>query len=151
MTRSISNIFKYIINSEESVHKQHFIVTLSLGLDKSHKINLYDRWVVVDSYRVREMWNTGADVWWQELYTDFSSRSSYTVQINVQSLTLEYSIHIQLLKAKSFSVLTENSILRGGPPSMICDITDSFEANSGPIFELYVIRIFIHQWLVHWK
>ena len=36
-----------------------------------------------------------------------------------------------------FSVFIENQILRGGPMSMICDITTSLEANSGPVFNLH--------------
>ena len=49
-----------------------------------------------------------------------------------KSLTLEACFHIRLLKVKSVSVLTENQILRGGP--IMCDITNSLEANLGLIF-----------------
>ena len=55
----------------------------------------------------------------------------------VQSLTLEGCFHIQLLKVESFSVLTGNQILRGGPTRMIYDITTSLEANPGPIFNIH--------------
>ena len=45
----------------------------------------------------------------------------------VQSLTPEDCFHIHLLKVESFSVLIENPFLKGGPTSMICDITTSLE------------------------
>ena len=38
-----------------------------------------------------------------------------------------------MLNVYIISVLNENQILRGGATSMICDITNSLEANSGPI------------------
>ena len=55
----------------------------------------------------------------------------------VQSLTLEGCFHIHLLKVERFTVITENQILRGVPTIMICDITNSLEANPGPIFNLH--------------
>ncbi len=48
--------------------------------------------------------------------------------INEQSLTLEGQFNIRLLRVESFSVPTENVILRGGHSSMICDITNSLRA-----------------------
>ena len=38
---------------------------------------------------------------------------------------------------KSFSVLTENEILKGGPASRICDITIILNADPGPICNLH--------------
>ena len=54
----------------------------------------------------------------------------------VQSLTLEGCFHIHLLKMESFSVFIENPILKGGPMSMICDVTKSLEASRGPVYNL---------------
>ena len=50
----------------------------------------------------------------------------------VQSFTLEGCFQVEI-----FFVLIENQILRSRPASIICDITTSFEANSGPIFNLH--------------
>ena len=55
----------------------------------------------------------------------------------VQSLKLEGCFHIHLLKVESFSELIENLIVRGGPTGMICDITNSLEANPGPVGNLH--------------
>jgi len=62
----------------------------------------------------------------------------------VQSFTLEGCFHIYLLKVESFSDLIENLIFRGGPTSMICDITTRLEANHGPVCNL-------HKWDVTWS
>ena len=59
----------------------------------------------------------------------------------VQSLILEGCFHINLLNVESFSVLSENPMLRGGHTNMICDIINSLEANSGPIFNLYMCDV----------
>lgn len=48
----------------------------------------------------------------------------------MQSLALQDSVHIHHRKA-TFSLLTENLILKGGANSMICDITNHVR-NSGP-------------------
>lgn len=49
---------------------------------------------------------------------------------------LERCFHTHLMKVEKY-MLIENQALRGGPTSMICDITVSLEANSGPIFNLH--------------
>lgn len=54
----------------------------------------------------------------------------------VRGLTLEGFFHIHLLKVESFYVLIKNLIFRGEPTSMICDGTNSLEANPGPIVNL---------------
>ena len=56
---------------------------------------------------------------------------------NVKKKAVEGCFHIHLLKVESFSELIENLIVRGGPTGMICDITNSLEANPGPVGNLH--------------
>ncbi len=67
------------------------------------------------------------------LFLQLNVGASLYRMIYVQSLTLEGCFRIHLLQVESFHVLTENPILRDGPTHMI---TNSLEANYGPIFNL---------------
>ena len=51
----------------------------------------------------------------------------------LQRLILQGYFLIYLLKVERFSALIKNHILAGWPSCMICDITNSLEANPGPI------------------
>lgn len=52
----------------------------------------------------------------------------------MQSLTLGGCFSHSLVEVESFIVLTQkNLILRGGPTSMICNITISLAVNPGPL------------------
>lgn len=54
------------------------------------------------------------------------------------SLTLEgCCFYVHLVKVESLSALVENPILRGGAMGVICDITNSCEANPGPVLNLH--------------
>lgn len=48
-----------------------------------------------------------------------------------------------LPKVYIFSVVVQNLSLRGGPTSMICDITNTLEANHGPIFSIHNLETYI--------
>ena len=48
-----------------------------------------------------------------------------------------------LLNVYIFSAVVQNLSLRGGPTNMLCDITNTLEADHGPIFSIHNLEAFV--------